>query len=503
MENERHPQAEQPHTFDSDKTSTTIINPDVLQKRLQEKGVSFLLYRGDRDDLPDPVTNAQISYEHDANSDEIFFRGDLTFTPPAPDDKDKGVPSAWQMEVIDYLDEALGASGANVLTLPHHMATIYSMLDSTYAMQFTLTEDTHTCTIAMHLERISEVCAVVGREYDPPEDEDTPTHLLAKDFIAQWNIALSSLKYLYGNRNKTDTITISVVEPSDAPIETTATPSPEIHRQPSTTFEDVGGAFEAKKFLEVNSLAFKHPELAARYDITPQSFLLHGPEGTGKTTLVHAFVGQIGAELREYASTDIVNKYVGASGEQTAKIFEVAKTISHPLVLFFDEFDSLAPKGNEGTSERQDVKNIFKRELTALVTHPNIIVAAATNKDPDSFDTALIRAGRLTPVYVPIPNDEERADVWRVMFTRSVVKLDGDIAMSQISHEHPVDCTVYAPDIDLAMLNQETSGMTGADIEQILQYARAERFMQAVKTGAAEPVTQTDILRAIHAYQKP
>jgi excinuclease UvrABC nuclease subunit len=75
--------------------------------------------------------------------------------------------------------------------------------------------------------------------------------------------------------------------------------------------------------------------------------MLHGPGGTGKTSLVHAFANSIQANLREYSSADIVSKWVGKSGERIAEIFKSAKKEKDPLVLFFDEFEKAAEIRNK------------------------------------------------------------------------------------------------------------------------------------------------------------
>lgn len=494
--------------------STTIIDSAYLEQRINKQNASLLLYIDDEKELPHPCVDAAIHYEGSAESTELPLVGHVSIDPLG--DRIEGTP--WQLELVRYLADKFSDKGERIIDLPHHFHTFYALLDDTYATSISIHEGAKDSTIMMGVEYIDNIMLRTGEDGVSAANPnahlmpETPRYELLKRFTAHWNSVLSGIQDLYGDPNKQYQFTIDATKPVDAPDNDTGSDlivspveSP-VHDHDYNlrhVFDDVGGASEAKDFLTGNALAITHKEQAEQHGIRPEHFILVGPAGTGKTTLVRAFAGSIGAELIEVSTHNIINKYVGESGKNLAGLFNGIKTKPHLVVLFFDEADALLPKGGVTSSERQDVKSIFKQELTALKDFPNIIVAAASNSDPQDFDEAIVRAGRLHPVYVPIPNDEERADIWQVLLSRSIVTLEGDGALRQITDEEDIAPQLYAPDLEINDLTNNTDGYTGADIEQILLNARRRRFLEVVKNGSAQPIGQADLLHAIKLYQKP
>jgi cell division protease FtsH len=79
----------------------------------------------------------------------------------------------------------------------------------------------------------------------------------------------------------------------------------------------------------------------------------------------------------------------------------------------------------------------------------NIIVMAATNR-PDILDPALLRAGRFDrKIYVAAPTAEERTEIFQYYLKNKKV----------------------SPKVKLESLKKRTSGLVGADIENIVNEA--------------------------------
>ncbi len=73
------------------------------------------------------------------------------------------------------------------------------------------------------------------------------------------------------------------------------------------------------------------------------SLLLYGYPGCGKTLLASAVAKECGLNFISIKGPEILNKYIGASEKSVRDLFERASA-AKPCVLFFDEFDSIAPK---------------------------------------------------------------------------------------------------------------------------------------------------------------
>ena len=67
--------------------------------------------------------------------------------------------------------------------------------------------------------------------------------------------------------------------------------------------------------------------------------LLLGPPGTGKTAVVHHLAKVTNRELTTIRCSDVLDKYIGESEKNLARIFKEASANNH--ILFFDEIDSL------------------------------------------------------------------------------------------------------------------------------------------------------------------
>jgi peroxin-1 len=77
--------------------------------------------------------------------------------------------------------------------------------------------------------------------------------------------------------------------------------------------------------------------------------LLIGPPGCGKTLIASAIQKEFKINFYSVKGPEILNKYIGASEAAIREIFENAKK-TLPCIIFFDEFDSLAPRRGTGSS---------------------------------------------------------------------------------------------------------------------------------------------------------
>jgi len=102
-----------------------------------------------------------------------------------------------------------------------------------------------------------------------------------------------------------------------------------------------------------------------------------------------------------------------------------------------------------GHDEREQTLNQLLVEMDGFESNEGVILIAATNR-PDVLDPALLRPGRFDrQVVVPIPDIKGREEILRVHSKR----------------------TPLADDVNLAVLARGTPGLTGADLENLVNEA--------------------------------
>jgi cell division protease FtsH len=223
--------------------------------------------------------------------------------------------------------------------------------------------------------------------------------------------------------------------------------------QPTVTFEDVAGADEAKEDLREVVEFLKEPEkfiqLGARI---PKGVLLVGHPGTGKTLLAKAVSGEAGVPFFSISGSEFVEMFVGVGASRVRDLFEQAKRHS-PCIIFVDEIDAVGRQRGAGLGgshdEREQTLNQILVEMDGFDTDTNVIIIAATNR-PDILDPALLRPGRFDRrVILDKPDVRGREAILRV-HTRG---------------------KPLAADVELMSLARLTSGLAGADLENMVNEA--------------------------------
>jgi peroxin-1 len=198
-----------------------------------------------------------------------------------------------------------------------------------------------------------------------------------------------------------------------------------LHSPGELTWDDVGGLKNVKKTLrETLEWPSKYPKLFAKCPLRLQSgLLLYGAPGTGKTLLAGVVAKECGLNFISIKGPELLNKYIGASEQAVRQMFERAQS-AKPCVLFFDEFDSIAPKrGHDSTGVTDRVVNMFLTQLDGVESLDGVYVLAATSR-PDLIDPALLRPGRLDKsLFCPLPDKLERKEI--LLALSQNVRMDG------------------------------------------------------------------------------
>jgi cell division protease FtsH len=218
-------------------------------------------------------------------------------------------------------------------------------------------------------------------------------------------------------------------------------------------FSDVAGNEEAKEELEEIVEFLKEPEkfiqLGARI---PKGVLMIGPPGTGKTLMARAVAGEAGVPFFHISGSEFVEMFVGVGASRVRDLFDNAKKEA-PAIIFIDEIDAVGRQRGAGLGgghdEREQTLNQILVEMDGFENDTNIIMIAATNR-PDILDPALMRPGRFDrKVTMDRPDFKGRLAILKVH-----------------ARGKPL-----ANDVDLEAIARITPGMSGADLENLLNEA--------------------------------
>ncbi len=192
---------------------------------------------------------------------------------------------------------------------------------------------------------------------------------------------------------------------------------------PNIPWDQVGGLELLKQnLIEAVDWPLSHPKIFKRMGIRPpKGILLYGPPGCGKTLLARAVATETKANFISIKGPELLSKWVGESEKAVREVFRIAKTAS-PCIVFFDEFDSIAPSRGRNTSDSGVTEKVLSQlltELDGLESKKDIVVIAATNR-PDILDPALIRPGRIDRILmVPAPDHKSQFEILKI-FTKDM-----------------------------------------------------------------------------------
>ena len=218
----------------------------------------------------------------------------------------------------------------------------------------------------------------------------------------------------------------------------------------TTTFKDVAGCDEAKEEVKEIVDFLKEPKRFTKIGAAiPKGVLMVGPPGTGKTLLARAVAGEAGVPFLSISGSDFVEMFVGVGAARVRDTFEQARKLA-PCIIFIDEIDAVGRQRGAGlgggNDEREQTLNSLLVEMDGFDGQAGVIVIGATNRS-DVLDAALLRPGRFDrQVFVDLPDLRGREAVLAVHAKRFQL----------------------APSVDLQRVARITTGMSGADLANLL-----------------------------------
>src|SRR5436853_672306 len=265
----------------------------------------------------------------------------------------------------------------------------------------------------------------------------------------------------------------------------------------SVTWDDVAGVEEVRgELMEVVEF-MRDPKRFERLGAkVPKGLLLYGPPGTGKTLLAKAVAHESGANFYSASAASFVEMFAGLGAARIRKLFAEARKHA-PAIVFIDELDAVgAQRTGHGFNREQDqTLNQLLVELDGFEGAQQVVVMGASNRIQD-LDQALLRPGRFDRQMLVPPPD-----------------LKGRVAILEVhTRDKPL-----APDVELAQVARQTSGLTGAELANVcneaaifagrrgdayLSQADFDAALERVVAGLQQKKVLTEKERRILAYHE-
>ena len=237
--------------------------------------------------------------------------------------------------------------------------------------------------------------------------------------------------------------------------------------RPGITFAGAGGLGTIKEELEATLIApMRRFRQDGRSRGGPQTFLFHGPPGTGKRLLARATAGELGMSVIALEPSIVLSRWPGETERALAEIFRVANHAA-PCLLLMEDLDAIAPvRSGEGAgqlSSRLVVKLL--REMRDARRTWGLVIIATTDR-PELVDPAVIRGFEVSIPFA-LPALEERAAIFTLKLPQSLSRTD------------------------IRALAARSEGMSGEEIEAVCRRAAA-----LASEGDVQPAHVQQALRA-------
>lgn len=206
---------------------------------------------------------------------------------------------------------------------------------------------------------------------------------------------------------------------------------------------------------------------------------IFGDSGTGKTQFAEGLADALAKTVGKVYLIKIGllrSKYVGSSSLKVTQAFRYAKEKAKvaPVLLFIEEFDSVAPN-RDNSQMHEEVKaavNTLLEEIDSITPSDRVLVIAATNLLDQSVDYAAQRRFDMV-VNFKRPSFAQRLDLFACLLK---------------------DFTISSE--DLILLTKKTNYYTQADVKKVVKHA-LNRCLSSNRK-----LTTRDLLGSIR-YVKP
>lgn len=177
----------------------------------------------------------------------------------------------------------------------------------------------------------------------------------------------------------------------------------------------------------------------------PNTILMYGPPGCGKTKCANYIAKKLELPLIVARLDSMISSYLGTTSKNIRTLFEF--TQKNPCVLFLDEFDAIA-KARDDNNELGELKRVVNSLLQNIDSlGRDTLLVAATNHE-ELLDKAIWRRFNYK-LKIDIPDANARKKLIK-LFNKGVINFN---------------------EKELELLSLVTDGMSGADLEEVINKA--------------------------------
>lgn len=207
----------------------------------------------------------------------------------------------------------------------------------------------------------------------------------------------------------------------------------------------------------------------------PNSLLLSGQPGVGKTYIAQWISSQLNIPLVTLDLATAISSYLGRSGQNIRSVFDYAKT--QPTVLFLDELDAIA-KRRDDAGDLGELKRLVNVLLKEIEDYPLTGVIIGATNHPELLDKA----------------------IWRRFDRALTIEMPDLSERKQLLKRHLEDHVDVIGTETISFVASNTNGVNAADICKLCEHIKRQFIL--LPESPAKIIALTELFKIKPPYSK-